>query len=147
MVDLLLLVSPTIVMIPFTGNRVFLFLLVKLPLGQTSTPTRQPYPPFYSLSQQSGLTDDETEEEREPSLQSTQKAILSSQTAMQKMDELLNRVDTLENSVKDTSISSSCSSADEKKRKKRLPSELCVSIFLLFSYKCINFLTIGKGCH
>ena len=51
-----------------------------------------------------------------------------------KMDELLNRVDTLEHSVKDTSISSACSSADEKKRKKRLPSELCVSLFLSFVF-------------
>ena len=88
------------------------------------------------------------------SLQSTLKAILASQEAMQnQLEHILNRVDTLERSAKEnTSLSSSCSSSDDQRRKRRLPSDLCVSshtcnmiiqsVMLIF----LNFLA-GKGCH
>ena len=68
----------------------------------------------------------ESEPEEDTSLQSTLKAILTSQTALQKkMEQVLCRVNNLEATVKESS--SSGSSSDEKKRKKRLSSELCVS--------------------
>ena len=67
--------------------------------------------------------------EDEPTMQATLKAILLSQTAMQKqMEAILHRIDNLEHSVNNTSLSSACiSSSDDLKRKRRLPSELCVS--------------------
>ena len=110
-----------------------------LPL--TSTPSRAAplhstalYPATHQPSPQS-----ESESEEDTSLQSTLKAILSSQTAIQKqMEEVLCRVNNLEESVKDSALSSSASSSDERKRKKRLPSELCVSIFV-----ASNMLTIS----
>ena len=68
----------------------------------------------------------DSEPEEDTSLQSTLKAILTSQTALQKkMEQVLCRVNNLEATVKESS--SSGSSSDEKKRKKRLSSELCVS--------------------
>ena len=90
------------------------------------------YPGNHQLSPES-----ESEPEEDTSLQSTLKAILSSQTALQKqMEEVLHRVNNLEESVKESSLSSSCStcSSDERKQKKRLSSELCVSNFLLHQY-------------
>ena len=67
--------------------------------------------------------------EDQPTVQATLKAILLSETAMQKqMEAILHRVDNLEHSVNNTSLSSACnSSSDDRKRKRRLPSELCVS--------------------
>lgn len=60
------------------------------------------------------------------SLEGTLKSILSSQKEIQKqMDNILSRVDVLEDTVKTSSLSSSTS--DEKKTA-RLSSELCVSI-------------------
>lgn len=95
-----------------------------LPVGRMSTPTRQ-HPPLYPTVEQS---QSHMESDDSP-MQATLNAILASQAMMQKqMAEILNRVDKLESSMKDTSLSSSFSSADEVKRKRRLPSELCVSV-------------------
>ena len=75
-----------------------------------------------------------SEEETSRSVKATLETILSAQNALQKqMHEVLCRVNHLEDSVKESSISlnaSSSASCDERKRKKRLSSELCVSVCL-----------------
>lgn len=65
-------------------------------------------------------------------IEETLKSILSSQKQMQKqMDHLLHRVGTLEESVKESSLSSSTS---DERRTARLSSELCVSNVPFFAH-------------
>lgn len=98
---------------------------VPLPVGRASTPGPTHHPPFYPMVHQPQVSD---ESDDDLSVQSALKAILVSQTSMQKkMEEIFNRVDKLESSAKDTSLSSS-SSSDDRKRKRRLPSDLCVGV-------------------
>jgi hypothetical protein len=78
-----------------------------------------------SINLQSTTLQSESESDEEVPLKATLQAILSSQTTLQKrMEEVLCRVNCLEESVKESCVSSS-SSCDERKRKKRLSSELC----------------------
>lgn len=95
-------------------------------LPTTSTPSHLPCGPPVRQLCMDDLHDDEPQED---SVQDTLKAILSSQTQFQKqITELLNRVDTLEKTIKDSSTSLSSASDDhEGKKRRRLPSELCVS--------------------
>ena len=75
-----------------------------------------------------------SEEETSRSVKTTLETILSAQNALQKqMHEVLWHVNHLEDSVKESSISSNASSSascNERKHKKRLSSELCVSVCL-----------------
>lgn len=103
---------------------------VPLPLSQCSTPlSRNPRPvPIYATPPSSVPTcqvePDEENVHSNDTLESTLKSILCSQKQMQKqMDQILRRVDVLENSVKGSSLSSN---SDDRK-KTRLSSELCVS--------------------
>ena len=84
--------------------------------------------PSFSSESDSEPTGNET-----ASLQGTLKAILLSQETLQKqMESVLHRVNDLEESIKVTSHSlSSGSSSDEKKRKQRLSSDLCVSALFI----------------
>ncbi len=104
---------------------------VPLPLSPCSTPVSRnprPVPMFATPPASVSMRQIEPEKEHAGSndtLEDTLKSILSSQKQMQKqMDHLLHRVDILEDTVKESSLSSSTS--DERKTT-RLSSELRVS--------------------
>ena len=101
--------------------------VMSTPLHRCSN-SQAPLPPVRLNAEFSSESESETAESDDLSVQSTLKAILLSQKNLQKqMKQILSRVNDLEESIKVTTAS--CSSSDEKKRKKRLSSDLCVSTF------------------
>lgn len=100
-----------------------------IPFSSSTTPTFRPmcYPPIRRLPIE------EIEEEEPITFQNTLRELLQVQKQMQKqMNVILNRVDKIENIVKDGSISSSSSStSSDHERQKRLPPELSVCLIFI----------------